>query len=220
MWFSNLSAGDLLTRFRRPKYPDTLRRGMRTSDVDLYFSIDVETDGPIPGEYSLLSFAIVIVGSFDGKAFTRAEGEQSMYRELRPISDKYQAEALAVNGLDRERLMAEGEDPRTAMNDAHSWVISHSRGFQPVFVGYPAVFDWSWMFWYFMKYADDGSPFGFSSCLDLKSMLATKAGLPLSLSKRSLLPAELVPDFPHTHNALDDAIEQGQFLARLFDWTP
>src|SRR5262245_56668885 len=34
--------------------------------VDVYFSADVETDGPIPGPYSMLSFALVQAGRFDG----------------------------------------------------------------------------------------------------------------------------------------------------------
>jgi hypothetical protein len=36
---------------------------------DIYFSADVETDGPIPGEYSMLSFALVYAGQFDGVRF-------------------------------------------------------------------------------------------------------------------------------------------------------
>ena len=202
------------------EYPDTLRGDMHNLKADLFISVDVETDGPIPGAYSLLSFAMVVVGSFDGEIFERAKGQASFYRELRPISDQFQIEALEVNGLDRARLLDEGVDPRTAMNEAYSWVEEHSAGFQAVFVGYPAVFDWSWMYWYFMRYGDRGSPFGFSSCLDLKSMLATKAKLPLSLTKRSLLPKELISELPHTHHALDDAIEQGEFLVRLLQWVP
>ena len=73
--------------------------------VDMYFSADVETDGPIPGPYSMLSFGLVLAGSFDGSNFSRpAQYDRSFYRELRPISDDFQIDALRVNGLDRERL--------------------------------------------------------------------------------------------------------------------
>lgn len=58
--------------------------------VDAYFSADVETDGPIPGLYSMLSFALVYAGSFDGNRFERPRNyEQSLYKELRPISDDF-----------------------------------------------------------------------------------------------------------------------------------
>src|SRR5487761_429771 len=79
------------------------------SKVDAYFSADVETDGPIPGPFSILSFALVYAGSFDGRDFRRPEKyERTLYRELKPISDNFQPEALQVNGLDRERLLREG----------------------------------------------------------------------------------------------------------------
>src|ERR1700729_3973866 len=80
------------------------------SVVDAYFSADVETDGPIPGPFSILSFAIVYAGSFDGRRFERPPNyERTFYRELRPISESFQEEALRVNGLDRARLLLEGD---------------------------------------------------------------------------------------------------------------
>jgi hypothetical protein len=70
--------------------------------VDGYFSADVETDGPIPGPFSMLSFAIVYAGTFDGIRFQRPPNyDQIFYKELMPISENYQEEALRVNGLDR-----------------------------------------------------------------------------------------------------------------------
>src|SRR5271170_8177698 len=80
--------------------------------ADAYFSADVETDGPIPGPYSILSFAIVYAGSFDGTHFVRPHRyDKTLYKELRPISEDFQAEALRVNGLDRGRLCREGDLP-------------------------------------------------------------------------------------------------------------
>ena len=70
--------------------------------VDAYFSADVETDGPIPGPFSMLSFGLVFAGTFDGSRYRRPdEFNICFYRELQPISEEFQAEALAVNGLDR-----------------------------------------------------------------------------------------------------------------------
>jgi hypothetical protein len=34
--------------------------------IDAYFPADVETDGAIPGPYSMLSFALAYAGCFDG----------------------------------------------------------------------------------------------------------------------------------------------------------
>src|SRR5579862_4504441 len=77
----------------------------RDSRVDAYFSADVETDGPIPGPFSILSFALVYAGSFDGQRFERPDNyETRFYKELKPISEDFEPEALRVNGLDRARL--------------------------------------------------------------------------------------------------------------------
>src|SRR3984893_14010716 len=78
--------------------------------VDAYFSADVETDGPIPGPFSILSFALVYAGSFDGKRFERPKSyDRAIYKELKPISNEFQEEALRVNHLDRWRISLEGE---------------------------------------------------------------------------------------------------------------
>src|ERR1700733_8497034 len=90
-----------------PMRVDPLQREDRLNEkiLDVYFSADVETDGPIPGPFSILSFALVYAGSFDGKDFDRPRDyERAFYRELRPISGAFQPEALRVNGLDRDRL--------------------------------------------------------------------------------------------------------------------
>ena len=47
---------------------------------------------------------------------------------------------------------------------------------------------------------------------------AVKANLPVSNASRSGMPAELRPKLPHTHNALDDAIEQAELFANIFEW--
>lgn len=189
------------------------------SATDAYFSADVETDGPIPGPYSMLSFAIVYAGSFDGARFVRPERyDRAFYRELRPISDSFDPEALSVNGLDRNRLLLNGESPGRAMTDAARWVRQIAAGAQPVLVAYPLSFDWSWLYWYFIRFSAEGSPFDHSKCFDVKTALAVKAGLPISLSGRSRIDSSLLGSHPHTHRATDDAIAQAQIFANVFEW--
>ena len=184
---------------------------------DLYISGDVETDGPIPGRFSMLSFGLTVVGRFDGNTFRRFKnGELSLYRELQPISDHYETEALEVNGLDRVRLQREGSSPTTAMNDAWQWVMDVSTDCRPVLVAYPASFDWTWLYWYFIQFGDHGSPFGFSSCFDIKTMLATIARVPLDRATKKHIDCG-VNALAHTHHALEDAIEQGDLFAKLFE---
>lgn len=192
---------------------------LRTRRVDVYFSADIETDGPIPGPYSLLSFALVYAGRFDGTRFERpASWERTFYRELRPISDSFEPEALRVNGLDRERLKRQGDSPEQAMTDASEWIRSQANGGEPVLVAYPLSFDWAWLYWYFVRFSKHGSPFEHSRCFDIKTAFAVKAKRQISASGRSQMLPELAAKGGHTHHALDDAKEQAEIFANLFEW--
>ncbi len=187
--------------------------------VDVYFSADVETDGPIPGPFSILSFALVFAGKFDGTHFTAPDNyQQSFYCELKPISNDFQPEALRVNGLDRDRLIREGQSPEKAMTDAAQWIRQAAGEANPILVAYPLSFDWSWLYWYFTKFSAAGSPFNHSLCFDIKTAFAVKAGVPISEAGKSKLLPNLRPQSRHTHHALEDAIEQAEIFARVFEW--
>ena len=167
----------------------------------------------------MLSFALVVAGSYDGQRFIQASNyDRHLYLELRPISDKFEIEALRVNGLNRDRLILEGRDPRVAMTLASQWVAEQSQPGQPVLVAYPLSFDWSWLYWYFVQFSEQGSPFEHSKCYDLKTAYAVKAKVPINQAGRSRIPAHLRGTHQHTHNALDDAIEQAQLFANIFTW--
>lgn len=187
---------------------------------DLYISADVETDGPVPGPYSLLSFGLSAVGKYDGTNFERwKEQDRTFYRELRPISDDFQPEALEINGLDREKLKINGQNPTEAMAEAADWVRAMCPECRPVLVAYPVAFDWAFLYWYFERFAPGGSPFGHSSCLDIRTLYQAVAGTVFDQSGKTAMPEFLQPRSPHTHNALDDAIEQGELFSNLLGWS-
>ena len=191
---------------------------MDTSDArEMYFSADAEADGPVPGPYSMLSFGLAVAGTYDGETFApRDPGRDTFYAGLRPISDRVDQAALAVSGLDRGRLAREGQEPRQAMNAAAGWIRRVAADAVPVFAGYPACYDWMWLHWYFVQFADGGSPFGHSRCLDLKTFYAARFRAPIVRSTKKHMPPQLLADRPHTHHALDDAIEQAELCQNLF----
>lgn len=185
---------------------------------DVYFSADVETDGPVPGPFSMLSMALVEAGRFDGEKFVPASEPAWFDSELRPISEKFDPQALAVNGIDRDRLLREGRDPVEVMTDASEWVQQRSAGGNPVLVAYPVSFDWTWLYWYFTVYSKTGSPFKHSRCFDIKTAYAVKGHRLISESGRHSLPEHLRSKLVHTHQALDDAREQAEIFAKIFQW--
>lgn len=187
--------------------------------VDAYFSADVETDGPIPGPYSMLSFAIVYAGRYGSGNFIRPPVyDKIFYKELKPISDNFQAEALRINRLNRGHLALAGANPEQAMTEASNWISAIAGNAKPVLVAYPLSFDWAWLYWYFVRYSRVGSPFGYSQCFDIKTAVSVKSGMPISDSGRSRLGPSLGSARMHTHHAVDDAIEQAEIFANVFEW--
>jgi hypothetical protein len=192
------------------------------SRPDLYISADVETDGPIPGpdQFSMLSFGLAVAGRFDGDRFeaidATADPALTHYAELRPISGRFDPAAVAVSGLDRERLRAEGAGPAEAMTAAAAWVKATAGRSRPVLVAYPATFDWLWLAWYFSAYA--ANPFGFSGGLDIKTLYQSRAGVVWGEAVKRHMPRKLHSGLPHTHNALDDAVEQAALFANIWAW--
>jgi hypothetical protein len=185
--------------------------------ADVYVSVDVEADGPIPGPYSMISIGLAVAGTFESDFRSTDPTVDTFYRELRPISEEWDPAALAVSGLTRDGLLADGADPGVAMAELVAWVNRIAEGRRPVAVAYPACYDWMFLYWYLLRFTG-GSPFGHSGCLDIKTMYAAKAGVPLGGAVKRSMPRHLLSVRPHTHNALDDAIEQADLFANLMRW--
>jgi hypothetical protein len=171
---------------------------------ELYIASDVEADGPIPGPYSMISLGMSVVG----------QPEHTFYTELKPISDDFIPDSLAVSGLDRERLLREAPDPETAMLEAHNWVNSLKIKGHPIFLPAPAVWDGMFIHWYFMRFVGE-SPFGPTGAgVDLRSYWMGVTGLGWIQSRKTqIIDTTGLEDLQHTHHAGEDALE----LARIFE---
>ncbi|GLW07288.1 hypothetical protein Misp01_24180 [Microtetraspora sp. NBRC 13810] len=186
--------------------------------AETYISVDVEADGPIPGPFSMVSLGMTVAGRMQGRTFEPVDPDSStFYVELRPISDDFVPEAMAVSGLDRDLLVREGTDAALAMGQAARWIKKVCGKTQPVLAAYPLSFDWMWIYWYFMRFTG-ASPFGHSRCIDIKTLYAAKAGVPIAWSTKRQMPRHLTAQRPHTHHALDDAKEQAELFQNLMAW--
>ena len=171
---------------------------------ELYIAVDVEADGPIPGPYSMISLGMAVVGHPD----------QRFYTELRPISDDFVPQALAVSGLDRDRLLREAPTAAEAMAAAAGWINGLRRIGRPVFLAAPAVWDGMFVHWYFLRFVGH-SPFGATgSGVDLRSYWMGLTGSEWVDTRKGRIKHTLgLNDLPHTHHAGDDAAE----LATVFE---
>ena len=61
-----------------------------------YVMVDVESDGPIPGDYSMIALGAVLVDPTLAKRFSG---------RLKPISERWIPEALGVSGYSREQTL-------------------------------------------------------------------------------------------------------------------
>lgn len=147
--------------------------------------VDVESDGPIPGDYSMVCFGAVVV---------RGDLTESFYGRLRPISDEWIPEALAVSGFSREETLV-FDDPAQVMRDFGGWIIEKSVG-RPIFVSDNNGYDWQFVNWYFHHFTG-ANPFGFSS-MNLGSLYKGAVRDVFQNFKH-------LRCTPHTHHPVDDA---------------
>jgi DNA polymerase III epsilon subunit-like protein len=158
--------------------------------------VDVETDGPIPGDYSMLAIGAVVV----------EPGLKRFFKShIRPISDKWQPEALAVSGFSREQTLAWTDDAELVMRDFRDWI--HGLNLKrPIFVADNNGFDWSFVNWYFHHFLGE-NPFGFSS-QNLNSLYK-------GLTRDVFASFKHLRRTKHDHDPLNDAMGNAEALLHM-----
>ncbi len=176
-----------------------------TRDEELFISVDIETSGPVPGEYSMLSIGACVI--FDVS--------RTFACELKPISAKSSPDAIRVSGLSLEKLAQTGLTPRDAMSEFSEWLLRVCMAnTRPIFVGFNAPFDWSFVNYYFHKYIGM-NPFGFAA-LDIKALYMGVTGCRWDDTRSSKMAERLKPELSGTHNALSDALYQAEMYRLIW----
>ena len=178
------------------------------SSQELYISTDVETDGPIPGPHSMLSFGSAayladktLVSTFAAnlELLEGAGGDPGTMNWWQG-----QPEAWAACRTDPQ-------PPEEAMPAYVEWIEGLPG--KPVFVAYPAGFDFLFVYWYLIRFAGR-SPFSHSA-LDMKTLAMALLKKGYRQSTKRNMPKRWFDKLPHTHVALDDAIEQGALFCNM-----
>jgi hypothetical protein len=160
-----------------------------------YVMVDIESDGPAPGLFSMVCFgAIVVTPALD----------RTFYGRLRPISDRWLPEALAISGFSREQH--DGfDDPRDVMTEFGNWVAANA-GRRPIFISDNNGFDWSFINYYFHRFVGK-NPFGHSS--------QNLGSLYKGLVKDAFATFKHLRTTAHTHHPVDDARGNAEALLRI-----
>lgn len=186
------------------------------SKKEIYVSTDVETDGPIPGENSMLSFgsAAFIVGETDPvSTFTRNLNVLPGAVPNKSTMDWWNTQPEAWKAH-RENLV----DSKAAMEDYIQWLkdLENKYKGKVVFVGYPAGFDFMFVYWYLIKFCQY-SPFSFSA-IDIKTYAMAILNTPYRETTKRTMPREWFAKIKHNHIAIDDAIEQGMLFMNILKY--
>lgn len=171
---------------------------------ETFISVDLETAGPYPPAYSVLSIGACLLD----------DPAESFYVELRPESDRAQESALAVSGLSMQTLASDGVESALAWTNFVAWVNAVvPAGAVPVFVAFNAAFDWMFVSEALGRHGIN-NPFGHTA-LDIKAYhLGMAGGTWAGTSMRYLAPRYL-SGRPLTHNALDDARDQADLFRAM-----
>lgn len=160
-----------------------------------YIMVDIESDGPIPGDYSMISFGAVVVDDQLDKTF---------YGKTKPISNQFIPEALAVSGHSRDETLA-FEEPQKVMQDFAAWIKQVCKD-QPIFISDNNGFDWMFICWYFHHFTGK-NPFGFSS----QNLGSLYKGMEKDVFKNF----KHLRKTKHTHNPVDDAKGNAEALLTM-----
>jgi DNA polymerase III alpha subunit (gram-positive type) len=159
----------------------------------MYVVVDVEADGPIPGDYSMVSFGAVVVSEWLQTSFYSGI--------LKPVSDKWQPDTLAISGQTRDDML-NGHEPAVIMANFAEWV-THNVPKKPIFISDNNGFDWSFINWYFHHFLGR-NPFGFSS-QNLNSIYK-------GLQRDYYASFKHLRKTKHTHHPVDDAMGNAEAL--------
>lgn len=179
--------------------------------TEIYISTDVEADGPIPGIHSMLSFGSAaylvdktLVGTFTANLETLPNATTDS-RTMKWWEGQPKAWEAA-----RENL----QSPEKAMKNYVAW-LKQLPGL-PVFVGYPASYDFMFVYWYLIHFTGE-SPFSFSA-LDIKTLAMALLKTDYRKTTQQTMPKRWFDPKSSSHlphRALDDAIEQGELFCNM-----
>jgi len=175
---------------------------------EIYISTDVEADGPVPGRNSMLSFGSAafladktIIGTFSANLETLPGAKPD------PVTTAWWATQPEAWRACRQNL----QSPAVVMPQYVLWLKSMPG--VPMFLGYPAAFDFMFMTYYLHSFAGE-SPFAHYA-LDIKSYAMAMMKTDFGNIVKSNMPQRWFDNLPYTHVALDDAISQGALFCNM-----
>jgi hypothetical protein len=190
---------------------------------EIYVSIDIEADGPIPGENNMLSFGAaafdltsptprIPIATFSANLELLDPRDWPRVHQNKDTMDWWSGQPEAWKAC-----RADLKSPKNAMPSFVGWCKALPG--KPVIVGYPVTYDFTFLYWYTMVFGKcKRSPFGFQG-LDIKTLIAERLNVPYKMATKQLVKKKRRRWFDgspkHNHEALTDAIGQGILFVNI-----
>ena len=170
---------------------------------------------------SLGSIAIDENGKIHGK----------FYKKLKPLEnaeeDPKTMEFWEKNKENYKEATTNQEDPEKVMMAYKNWIekIREETNTELIFLAYPVSYDYTFVYWYLMKFLKE-NPFKSIAALDIRSFVMAHLKVNFKETKKDLMPKKWFNNIEkHSHNALEDALEQAQLFINILKenrekWTP
>ena len=177
---------------------------------EIFISVDVEADGPIPGTYSMLSLGAVainedgvVLGEFEVNLnrlpYAREDAKTMKFWDEFP--EAYQA--TRVNTV----------DPKIGMERFVTWFEQFQN---PVFVFFPAKFDAPMVYWYLINFVERMDFMTTPDMYDIKTFAAATLKSTIYDASKAKWPKRWKNNKRrHTHVAVEDAAEQGEQFIKI-----
>lgn len=180
-----------------------------TKPTEIYVSTDIEADGPIPGPYSMLSFASAAYAADKTLLSTYSANLETLAGAgTHPKTMEWWQQFPDAWAACRRDL----RPPETVMPEYLAWLAKLPG--RPVFLGWPASWDFMWVYWYIVRFTGE-RPFR-ENALDVRSYAMGMRKSEFRLTSRTYLPKRWFDaNLSHTHVALDDALEQGALFCNM-----
>lgn len=164
------------------------------------FIVDVESDGNVISRHSMICFGAVKLTS---------ELNTTFYGQVKPISDEFIPDSLAISGFSREEHL-KFDNPSHVMKRFADWINENTIG-KPVLISDNNGYDYSWINYYFQVYYGS-NPFGWSSRRISDLFCGAEHNLHYEWKKH-----RNTDKYPSNHNPLSDALSNASALHYLLN---
>lgn len=179
---------------------------------DTVIVFDLETTGFVPGINSILSIGAV--------AYQNGLEVSNFYAALKEFEGSECNEGCVQWWRDHreawQSLRQIAEEPKEVMQRFYNWMLDLPK--PHTLAANPSAMDAGLLFWYLHVYCGENAVERLVKrhrCFDIRTAISVLFAVPYSEAERYIAPSEWSEGLVITHNALDDAREQGTMLMNL-----